>query len=147
MKLEAANAEVADESSRLASPHLPLCWIDARKWNQNVTVIRHQLRHLLIIVAPEPRLALGVHREDHGADLALAKIGGCFWDRRRMFELRLEIGVHTGLEGVISIVGVRATRFFRVRVNIDRLEFTQLEHLRCLSDGHSEMATVCFHRP
>ena len=128
VELEAADAEVLDQPPRLARAHLALGRVDAGERDQDVAVLRGELGHLLVVVAPEAGLALGVDRKDHRADLALAEIGGGLRDGRRMLERRLEIGMHAGLEVVIAVVGVGAARLLGMGVDVDGGKLAELEH-------------------
>ncbi len=94
--------------------------IDADKRNQHVGIFRGNFQHLVIVVAAESRLALGVDREDHRGDFLGSVIGRGFRNRRRMLVRRLEVVGHLRLKIVVAIVGMHAAGFFGMGVDVDR---------------------------
>ena len=86
-------------------------------------------QHLVIVVAAETGLALGVDREDHGGDLLGAVIGRGFRHRRRMLVRRLEIVGHLRLEIVIAVVAMHAAGLFGVGVDVDRHDVVDIGQL------------------
>ena len=88
--------------------------------NQDVEIFGGGFEHLVIIVAAETGLALGIDREDHGRDVLRAVIGRGFRHRRRMLVRRLEIVGHLRLEVVIAVVAMHAAGLFRMGVDVDR---------------------------
>ena len=77
-------------------------------------------QHLVIVVAAESGLALGIDREDHRRDFLGAIIGRGFRHRRRMLVRRLEILGHLRLEIVIAVVAMHAAGLFGMGVDVDR---------------------------
>ena len=120
MEFEAPDAVFLDQLPRLADPELALVRIDADERDQHVGVLGGGLQHLVIVVAAESGLALGVDREDHRGDFLGAVVGRGFRHRRRMLVRRLEIFGHLRLEVVIAVVGMHAARLFGMGVDVDR---------------------------
>ena len=118
MKLEAANTEVANEPPRLAGARLALGRIDAGERDQHVAVRGGLLRDFLVRIAAVTGLALGIDRKDHRADLALAIVARGLFDGGAIVRL-IEIDRHRGLKLVVAVVGMRAARFLRMRMDID----------------------------
>jgi len=88
------------------------------------------LQHLVIVVAAETGLALGVDREDHGGDVLGAVVGRGLRHGRRMLVRRLEVLRHLRLEVVIAVVGVAATGLFGVGVDVDRDDIVDIGQLQ-----------------
>ena len=122
MKLEPADAEIADQAARLAGAGLALRGVDARERDQHVAVSGSLLGDLLIGVAAVAGLALGIDREDHRADLAFAVVARRLLDGRAIVGL-VEINRHLRLQLVVAVVGMRSARLLGVGVDIDRDEF------------------------
>ncbi len=115
---------------RLAHAELALVRIDADEGDQHVEILGSDLQHLVIVVAAEAGLALGVDREDHGGDLLGAVIGRGFHNRRRMLVRRLEIFGHLRLEIVIAVVAMHAAGFFGMGVDVDRHDVVDVGQLQ-----------------
>ena len=123
MEFEAADAVFLDQLARLAHAELALVRIDRDEGDQDVEIVGGDLQHLVIVVAAETGLALGVDREDHGRDVLGAVIGRGFRHGRRMLVRRLEIVRHLRLEIVIAVVAMHAAGFFGMGVDVDRDDF------------------------
>ncbi len=131
MKLEPADAEIADQAARLAGAGLALRRVDAGERDQHIAIGGGLLGDLLIGVAAVAGLALGIDREDHRADLALAVIARGVLDGRAIVGL-VEINRHLRLQLVVAVVGMRAARLLGVGVDIDRHQFVDVHGtLRC----------------
>ena len=94
--------------------------IDADEGDQDVEIVGGDFQHLVIVVAAETGLALGVDREDHGRDVLGAVIGRGLRHGRRMLVRRLEIVGHLRLEIVIAVVAMHAAGLFGMGVDVDR---------------------------
>ena len=141
VELEALHAELVDEAARLARTHLSLVRIDRRERDQNVTVLRSELRDFFVFVAAVASLALRIDRKDHGRDVFLAEVRGRFGDSRRMLPWRAEIFRHRALQFVVAVVGVAAARLFRMRVDVDRSDLRDLDHVSS-SQAHDRGVVV-----
>ena len=119
MKLEAADAEVADQAARLARARLALRRIDAGERDHHVAVGGGLLRDLLVGIAAVAGLALGIDREDHRADLALAIIARGLLDGRTVVGL-VEIDRHRRLQLVVAVIRMGAARLLGMGVDVDR---------------------------
>ena len=130
MEFEALDAKFLDQPARLANAELALVRIDADERDQHVGIVSGDFQHLVIAVAAESGLALGIDRKDHRGDFLGAVIGRGLRHRRRMLVRRLEIFGHLRLEVVIAVVGMHAARLFRMGVDIDRHEIVGIEQLQ-----------------
>ena len=82
VELETLDAVLGNQPPRLACAHLALVRVDAGKRNHHVGVLLRGLGNLFIWDAPTTHLGLGVDREHHQANLALAVVGyGFFYGR------------------------------------------------------------------
>ena len=102
------------------TPSLPLCGSMLTKGISTSRFSDADFQHLVIVVAAEAGLALGIDREDHGGDLLGAIIGRGFRHGRRMLVRRLEIVGHLRLEIVIAVVAMHAAGLFGMGVDVDR---------------------------
>src|SRR5688572_19050582 len=89
MELETPDATLFDEPPRLARAHLALVRVDARERDHHVRVLARRVDHFLVRYATYAHLELGVDREHHEADLALAIVGNRF--RNRLALVGLEV--------------------------------------------------------
>src|SRR6266478_7862256 len=76
---------------------LALVRIDADERDQHVGIFSGYFQHLVIAVAAESGLALGVDRKNHRRDLLGAIVGRGFRHGRRMLVRRLEVLGHPRL--------------------------------------------------
>lgn len=129
MEFEALDAVIGNQAARLADAELALVRIDRGERDQHVGVLACQLDHLVIAVAAEAGLALGIDRKDHRGDLALAVIGRGLRHGRRVLVRRLEIFRHLGLEVVIAVVAMAAARLLGMGMNIDGDQFVRIDQL------------------
>ena len=130
MELEAFDAEFLDQPARLANAKLALVRIDADEGDQDVGIVGGDLQHLVIVVAAESGLALGVDRKDHRGDFLGAIIGRGFRNGRRMLVRRLEILGHLRLEVDIAVVAMHAAGLFRVGMDVDGHEVIDIGELQ-----------------
>ncbi len=126
VEFEAADAVFLHQLLGLAHAELALVRVDRDERDQDVEIVGRDFQHLVIVVAAETGLALGVDREDHGRDVLGAVIGRGFRHGRRMLVRRLEIIGHALLEIVIAIVAMHAAGFFRMGMDVDRDHFLDI---------------------
>ena len=130
MEFETLDAELCDQPLRLAHAKFALVRIDRDERDQHVGIFRGHLQHLVIVVAAEAGLALGVDREDHGGDFLGAVVGRGFRHGRRMLVRRLEVVGHLRLEVVIAVVAMQAARLLGMGVDVDRHDFVEIGQFR-----------------
>ena len=78
-----------DQPPRLAHAHLALVRIDARERHHDVGVLARRVGDFLVRDAARADLELGIDREHHQADLALAVVGDGLGDRRPLAGLEV----------------------------------------------------------
>ena len=130
MEFEAPDAIFLDQLACLAHPELALVRVDADERNQHVGILGGDLQHLVVAVAAESGLALGVDRKDHRGDFPRAIVGRSFRNGRRMLVRRLEILGHLRLEIIIAVVAMHAARLLGVGMNVDRDHVVEIGQLR-----------------
>src|SRR5258708_39433733 len=101
------------------TPSLPLCG-SMLKGYQHVGIFGGDFQHLVIVVAAEPGLTLGVDRKNHRSYFLGAIVGRGFRNRRRMLVRRLEGFRHLGLEVVVAVVASHAAGLLRMGMDVDR---------------------------
>jgi hypothetical protein len=120
VEFESLDAIFLDQLARFAHPQLALVRIDADKGYQHVGIFSGNFQHLVVVVAAEPGLALGIDRKNHRSDFLGAIVGRGFRYRRRMLVRRLEVLGHLRLEVVVTVVAMHAAGLFRMGVDVDR---------------------------
>ena len=106
-----------EQAPRLAHAHLALVRIDAGERHHDVGVFAGRVRDLFVGNPPRADLELGVDREHHEADLALAIVGDGLGDRRPLAGLEILRG--RILERLPHFVRLVAARDLGVGMDVD----------------------------
>jgi hypothetical protein len=120
------NPRTPHQAARLPRPRLALRGIDRSERNHHVGVLGRDARHLLVRVAPESRLALGIDGKDDATDPARPVMVRRFLHGRQMVVAALEIFRHRGLELVVAVVPRTAARLLGMGMNVERDQFVDL---------------------
>src|SRR6266436_359030 len=117
------------------TPSLPLCGSMLTKGINTSEFSAATSQHLVIVVAAESGLTLGVDRKNHRSDFLGAIVGRGFRNRRRMLVRRLEVFGHLRLEVVVAVVAMHAAGLFRMGVDVDRNHFIDVGDFRFCHSG------------
>ena len=128
VKLEAADAELADEPARLAGADLALGRVDAGERDQHVAVRRRPFPPPLRSDSGDSR-SRARHRPERSPRRCCARGNSArSLDRRRDCSA-IEIDRHRGLQIVIAVVRMGAAGLLRMGVDVDRDQVVQIHEM------------------